>query len=210
MCMSTMRVPCLVRRLADATGAWSYATFNSSGSGQGNFVCMCPACMAARAEEAAHGGGITTPLADGQHTFTVAAVDTAGNFSAVSSVLSVTIDTAAPVPPTIASFSTDSGVVGDRITNDNTLTLTGTAEANARSRSMTVRRCSTASPPAGPGPGATPRQRSAERRPQPDRHRHRCRRQYRGGLDGARRHHRHHRAGCPDHRLVLDRQRGGG
>ena len=45
--------------------------------------------------------------------------------------LAVTIDTAAPVAPTIASFSTDSGVVGDRITNDNTLTLTGTAEANA-------------------------------------------------------------------------------
>ena len=33
--------------------------------------------------------------------------------------------------PTIATFSTDSGVVGDHITNDNTLTLTGTAEANS-------------------------------------------------------------------------------
>ena len=43
----------------------------------------------------------------------------------------VTIDTTAPVAPTIASFSTDSGVVGDGITNDNTLTLTGTAEANS-------------------------------------------------------------------------------
>ena len=31
--------------------------------------------------------------------------------------------------PTISSFSTDSGIVGDGITNDNTLTLTGTAEA---------------------------------------------------------------------------------
>ena len=31
----------------------------------------------------------------------------------------------------IASFSTDSGVVGDSITNDNMLTLTGTAEANS-------------------------------------------------------------------------------
>ena len=49
-----------------------------------------------------------------------------------------------PNAPTITSFSTDSGVVGDHITNDNTLTLTGTAEANARSRSMTVRRCSAA------------------------------------------------------------------
>src|SRR6202022_1229129 len=33
--------------------------------------------------------------------------------------------------PVIASFSNDSGVVGDGITNDNTLTLTGTAAANS-------------------------------------------------------------------------------
>ena len=45
--------------------------------------------------------------------------------------MSVTIDTTAPVAPSIATFSTDSGVVGDHITNDNTLTLTGTAEANS-------------------------------------------------------------------------------
>ncbi len=45
--------------------------------------------------------------------------------------LSVTVDTVAPAAPTIASFSTDSGTVGDGITNDNTLTLTGTAEANS-------------------------------------------------------------------------------
>ena len=50
--------------------------------------------------------------------------------------LSVTIDTTAPVAPTIASFSTDSGVVGDGITNDNTLTLTGTAEANAHGQGL--------------------------------------------------------------------------
>ena len=37
----------------------------------------------------------------------------------------------APAAPTIASFSTDSGTVGDHITNDNTLTLTGTAAANS-------------------------------------------------------------------------------
>nr|AWM05856.1 hypothetical protein CIT39_04905 [Bradyrhizobium symbiodeficiens] len=35
----------------------------------------------------------------------------------------------APVIPTIGSLSTDSNVVGDGITNDNTLTLTGTASA---------------------------------------------------------------------------------
>ena len=33
--------------------------------------------------------------------------------------------------PAIAAFSTDTGTVGDGITNDNTLTLTGTAEANS-------------------------------------------------------------------------------
>jgi cold shock CspA family protein len=33
--------------------------------------------------------------------------------------------------PSIASFSTDTGVAGDDITNDNTLTLTGTAAANS-------------------------------------------------------------------------------
>ena len=43
----------------------------------------------------------------------------------------MTIDTTAPVAPTITSFSTDSGIVGDGITNDNALTLTGTAEANS-------------------------------------------------------------------------------
>ena len=36
----------------------------------------------------------------------------------------------APSAPKISSFSNDSGVVGDNITNDNTLTLTGTAAAN--------------------------------------------------------------------------------
>ena len=45
--------------------------------------------------------------------------------------MSVTIDTVAPVAPSITAFSTDSGAVGDGITNDTTLTLTGTAEANS-------------------------------------------------------------------------------
>ena len=44
-------------------------------------------------------------------------------------------------------------------------------------------------------------------RPQPDRDRHRRGRQYRRGLERAQRDHRYDCAGCPDHRLVLDRQR---
>ena len=110
----------------------------------------------------------------------------------------MTIDTAAPVAPTITSFSTDSGVVGDGITNDNTLTLTGTAEANS-----TVKVYDGATLL---GSATGERQRglelhhrgAAERRPQPDRDRHRCRRQYRRGLERAERHHRHDGAGCPD------------
>src|SRR5262249_18127674 len=57
--------------------------------------------------------------------------DAAGNTSVASAALAVTIDTTAPAAATMAQFSTDSGGVGDGITNDNTLTLTGTAEANS-------------------------------------------------------------------------------
>ncbi len=72
----------------------------------------------------------TAALPDGAHSFT--ATDTvSGVTSAPSAVMNVTIDTVAPVAPTIASFTTDSGTVGDHITNDASLTLTGTAEANS-------------------------------------------------------------------------------
>lgn len=42
-----------------------------------------------------------------------------------------TSGSSAPAAPTITSFSTDSGIVGDGITNDNTLDLKGTAAANS-------------------------------------------------------------------------------
>jgi hypothetical protein len=73
----------------------------------------------------------TGALADATHSLTARASDAAGNTSAASAALTVTIDTAAPGAPTIASFSTDSGIVGDHITSDNTLTLTGTAAASS-------------------------------------------------------------------------------
>ena len=75
----------------------------------------------------------TGALATGNHSFTAKAMDAAGNTGVASSVVPVTINSPAPTPPsapTISSFSNDSGVVGDNITNDNTLTLTGTAAAN--------------------------------------------------------------------------------
>ena len=68
-------------------------------------------------------------LANGAHTITASETDLSGTTGTAS--LTFTLDTAAPVAPSITSFSTDSGTVGDGITNDNTLTLTGTAEANS-------------------------------------------------------------------------------
>ena len=73
----------------------------------------------------------TAALTNGAHSLTATATDVAGNTSAASSALSVTIDTTAPVTPAIASFSTDSNIVGDHITNDNTLTLGGSTEAGS-------------------------------------------------------------------------------
>ena len=72
----------------------------------------------------------TAALSTGSHSFTAAATDAAGNTGATSTAAAVTI-AAAPAAPTIASFSSDSGVVGDHITNDSTLTLTGSAVANS-------------------------------------------------------------------------------
>ena len=152
----------------------------------------------------------TAALTNGAHSLTATATDAAGNTGVASTALSVTIDTTAPVAPSIASFSTDSGVVGDGITNDNTLTLTGTAEANATVKvydGATLLGSATAN---GSGAWSYHHGGACQWRPQPDRHRHRCRRQHRRGLDRAERHHRHDRAGCADHRLVLDRQRRGG
>ena len=99
---------------------------------------------------------VTVPLPDGVHSFT--ATDTvSGKTSAASAAMNVTIDTVAPAAPTIASFSTDSGTVGDHITNDNTLTLRVRRRRTQRSRSLTVRRCWAVSWPMAAGRGLTRR-----------------------------------------------------
>jgi len=76
-------------------------------------------------------------LTTGSHVLTATASDAAGNTSAHSQALDPVIGspttpptTPAPGAPTIASYSQDTGVAGDGITNDSTLTLTGTAAAN--------------------------------------------------------------------------------
>ncbi|MGX9221460.1 Ig-like domain-containing protein [Massilia varians] len=72
----------------------------------------------------------TSPLSSGTHALSVTATDAANNTSGFSSTLSVTIDTAAPAAPLLDAGS-DSGLPGDRITNDATPTVSGTAEAGA-------------------------------------------------------------------------------
>ena len=73
----------------------------------------------------------TGTLASASHSFTAKATDTAGNTSAASAALNVTVDAVAPGAPAISSFSPDSNKVGDGVTNATVLTLTGTAEANS-------------------------------------------------------------------------------
>jgi Ca2+-binding RTX toxin-like protein len=73
----------------------------------------------------------TATLVDGSHAFKAVAADGGGNLSAPSAELDVTVDTVAPAAPTVASFSPDSNVVGDGITNVNNVTLTGTALAGS-------------------------------------------------------------------------------
>ena len=59
--------------------------------------------------------------------------DAAGNTADLSDALVTFPDLQIDPPstPVITSFSTDSGTVGDHVTNENTLTLTGTATANS-------------------------------------------------------------------------------
>ncbi len=71
----------------------------------------------------------TSALSDGVHSITAKETDAAGN-TGTSAALSVTIDTTAAAP-VISGFTTDSGTVGDHITNDTTLTINGTAEIGA-------------------------------------------------------------------------------
>ena len=121
---------------------------------------------------------VTVPLPDGVHSFT--ATDTvSGVTSAASVAMSVTVDTVAPAAPTIASFSTDSGTVGDGITNDGTLTLTGTAEANSTVKVFDGATLLGSAVANGSGAWSLYDGGAGERRAQPDGDGERCGRQYR-------------------------------
>jgi VCBS repeat-containing protein len=76
-------------------------------------------------------------LSDGVHTITARVVDKAGNESAESAALSVTIDRTPPAAPSGLDLTvgSDTGVSNtDNITSDTTPTFTGTADAGATVR----------------------------------------------------------------------------
>src|SRR5207302_4209802 len=74
--------------------------------------------------------GTTGTLANGAHSFTATATDAAGNSSAASAALAVTVDSVAPAVPSIAAFSPDTGVLGRSEGRPAAQTLTGRAEAD--------------------------------------------------------------------------------
>jgi hypothetical protein len=75
----------------------------------------------------------TSALSAGSHVLTAKATDVAGNVSVASSAVKPVIggSSTPPAAPKIASFSKDTGVIGDHITSDKTVTLTGSAVANS-------------------------------------------------------------------------------
>ena len=138
---------------------------------------------------------VTAALPDGLHSLT--ATDTvSGVTSAASAVMNVTVDTVAPAAPTIASFSTDSGTVGDHITNDSTLTLTGSAEANATVKVYDGATLLGSAVANGSGAWTYTTVALAERRPQPDGDGERCSGQYQCCVFGPERDDRHRCTEC--------------
>ena len=76
----------------------------------------------------------SSPLNSGTYSITAKATDAAGNTSAASAALSVTIDTTAPAAPSTPDLAaaSDSGTSNtDNITNVTTPTFTGTAQIGA-------------------------------------------------------------------------------
>ena len=75
----------------------------------------------------------SSTLTGGSHTLTAKQTDIAGNTSAASAGLSVTIDTAAPAAPSAPDLAaaSDSGNTTDNTTNIASATFTGTAEAGS-------------------------------------------------------------------------------
>jgi autotransporter-associated beta strand protein/VCBS repeat-containing protein len=89
----------------------------------------------ATADASGHWTITSAPLADGAHVLSATATDAAGNASAASSTLAITIDTGAPVRPAapVLAAASDSGIsASDQLTRVTTPVVTGSAEAGSR------------------------------------------------------------------------------
>ncbi|MDN5882843.1 MAG: Ig-like domain-containing protein, partial [Nitrosospira sp.] len=72
-------------------------------------------------------------LADGTYQLNATAEDVAGNVSAVSPALQLTVDTTAPAIPTLSlAPQSDTGTPGDNTTTNETVTLTGSTSPGVR------------------------------------------------------------------------------
>ena len=76
----------------------------------------------------------TGSLAAGAYALTASATDAAGNVSGVSNSMNVSLEANAPVAPVINSFSPDSNVAGDGVTNANQVVVTGTGDVGSTIR----------------------------------------------------------------------------
>ncbi|WHP32497.1 Ig-like domain-containing protein [Trabulsiella odontotermitis] len=76
---------------------------------------------------------VTTPLDDGEHSFTVTASDSNGNTTAPSSGFTVTIDTGAPATPAIDTVKDDAGttLTDAQLTDETQPQLSGTGVAGS-------------------------------------------------------------------------------
>lgn len=124
--------------LPTGDGFTSDTTPTLSGSAAGNSIVEIFANGVSLGTVTADGSGnwsfTTSELAEASYSFTATATDNAGNVSAESAALDITIESGPPpatATPLITSFGQDSGTAGDGITNDTTPTLYGTSSANA-------------------------------------------------------------------------------
>ena len=207
--------PVVTASLAVDTGTSSTDKITSNatitGTGNANAVVTITEGTTTLGTTTANSSGAWTfspaGLANGSHTLTASETDSSGNTGTAS--LTFTLDTTTPVAPSITSFSTDSGTVGDGITNDNTLTLTGTAEANSTVKvydGATLLGSATAN-----GSGAWSYTTAALANGAHSLTATATDAAGNTSVASARleRDHRHDRPGCPEHHLVLDRQRHG-
>lgn len=117
---------------ADAQLSTKRPTFNGTSDEIGSTVTVkegsATICTATVQPDNSWTCQASSDLADGEHSFSVAATDAAGNTDQTPATVTVTIDTAVPAAPAIESPDTDESL------SDNTPVIRGTGEPGAQVR----------------------------------------------------------------------------